>query len=95
MAQISINTTNVFLNGFSIGTDILLNNNNYYLTCTENGINRITDKLYTINNVNNATSLINSWTNLGFTPNINSNICFQLNDTSSDCPSLICKLGVA
>lgn len=94
MATIQINTTNVFLNGFVIETVPMLNGNNYYLTITENGTPKVTDKLYTISNANNAISIIDSWINIGFVPLNTNNVCFQLNDGVGTCPTLICGLGV-
>ncbi len=94
MASISINTTNVFLNGFVIETDTLLNGYNYYLTISENGIDKTTERIYTVSNINNATSIIDSWINIGFVPSIDSNICFQLSDTSGSCPPILCTLEV-
>lgn len=88
MTEILLNKVLAFNTGFVIESQQQLNiGTTYYLTIGTG----VTDKPYIP--TKNGSTIIDSWTNVGYTPP-DGNLCFTLIDQSSGCPPINCTLTV-
>lgn len=85
--EITLNKVMAFDTGFIIESQSqLLVGMIYYLYIDS------LEKLYYI--FKSGTVIIDSWSNVGYTPIDNSQVCFTLNDTPSMCPPINCTLTI-